>query len=320
MMISPTTPTLPGLPFGLHARALRPADADAVHEVIRVAEEHDLGEAMIDLEDIVAYWQRPSLDLDTDSLGIFDRHGLIGFAEVSRGTRAEAEVHPEHRGRGIGAVLVAWCEQRARETGAHRVGQTVAVRNDGAAALLRARGYEQLWTSWVLALGPDDEIIGDPSPPGGVTVRPYEPGEERAVHRVIEDAFNEWENRGPTTFEDWSATALGRPGFEPWHLLVAVDGAEAGGRILGTCYLGVSGDSVWVDQLAVRRDQRGRGLARVLLVEAFRAGREHGASKAELSTDSRTGALGLYEHVGMRVTETFVHLALDLDRGVSPEV
>jgi len=307
-MTSSTGTAAPELPWGLQTRALRNTDAPAVHEVVRAAEEHDLGEAMIEVEDIIGDWQRPSFHLELDSLGVFDADGLVGFAEVSHGNRAEADVHPDHRGRGIGTVLVRWCEQRAHKVGAHRIGQTVPARNEGAQALLRGRGYEQLWTSWVLTLGPDDQISGDPTPPAGVTVRPYEPGEGRAVHRVIEDAFNEWPNREPTSYEDWAATVLGRPGFAPWHLLVA----EEDDMVVGACFLGVGGDSVWVDQLAVRHDQRGRGLARVLLVEAFGSGRAHGARTAELSTDSRTGALGLYEHVGMRVTETFVHLALPL--------
>ena len=34
--------------------------------------------------------------------------------------------------------------------------------------------------------------------------------------------------------------------------------------------------------------------------------------QAELSTDSRTGALGLYERVGMEVTSTWVNRAIDL--------
>lgn len=309
-MTTSTSTPVPALPFGLQARGLRESDAAAVYHLIHDAEEHDLGEAMIDLEDIVGDWQRPSFDLAADSIGIFDRHGLVGFAEVSRGTRAEADVDPGHRGRGIGGVLAGWCEARARAVGAHRIGQTVSADNEAARGLLAGRGYEQLWTSWVLRLGPDDKIVGDPASPAGVTVRPYRPEEGRAVHQVIEDAFNEWPNRDPATFEDWAATVLLRPGFEPWHLLVAAEGSS----VLGACFLGVSGDSVWVDQLAVRRDQRGRGLARTLLVEAFRSGRAHGARSAELSTDSRTGALGLYEHVGMRVTMTFVHLALDLTR------
>ena len=52
--------------------------------------------------------------------------------------------------------------------------------------------------------------------------------------------------------------------------------------------------------------------ARALLVDCFAEAREHGATRSELSTDSRTGALGLYERVGMRVTSTWVHRAIAL--------
>ncbi len=64
--------------------------------------------------------------------------------------------------------------------------------------------------------------------------------------------------------------------------------------------------------LAVRRDRRGLGLARALLADAFATARAHGATRSELSTDTRTGALGLYERVGMQVRSTWVHRATDL--------
>ncbi|MDX6326757.1 MAG: mycothiol synthase, partial [Nocardioidaceae bacterium] len=51
---------------------------------------------------------------------------------------------------------------------------------------------------------------------------------------------------------------------------------------------------------------------RSLLVDAFGNAREHGATRSELSTDSRTGALGLYEKVGMVVTSTWVHRAINV--------
>jgi hypothetical protein len=47
-------------------------------------------------------------------------------------------------------------------------------------------------------------------------------------------------------------------------------------------------------------------------VDAFAAGREHGARVSELSTDSRTGALPLYERLGMVVTQTWHHWQTDL--------
>ncbi len=65
--------------------------------------------------------------------------------------------------------------------------------------------------------------------------------------------------------------------------------------------------------MATRKDQRNRGLARALLADSFAAARAHGATRSELSTDSRTGALSLYEKVGMVVTSTWVNLAIELE-------
>lgn len=296
------------LPVGLQARSLAPDDAVAVFDLIAASEAVDIGEVLIELEDIQGDWQRPSLDFERDTLAVLEGDRLVAFAEISSRGRAEASVHPSHRGRGIGTYVLSWTQERMRAVGGSRVGQSVSAANVEAVDLMRRHGYEQLYASWVLKLAPDAEIRGGGTPPAGVVVRQCQPGEERAAYQVIEDAFNEWPDRPPTTYEDWEAIVLRRPGFEPWHLLVAAEGDE----LLGVCYLTVSGDAVWVDQLAVRGDQRGRGLGRVLLVAAFREGRSRGAGWAELSTDSRTGALGLYEHVGMSVTDTFVHLSLDL--------
>jgi ribosomal protein S18 acetylase RimI-like enzyme len=68
----------------------------------------------------------------------------------------------------------------------------------------------------------------------------------------------------------------------------------------------------YVERLAVRKDQRGRGLAQALLVDAFEQGRQHGAPRSGLSTDSRTGALSLYEKVGMVVTDVWVNRGIPL--------
>jgi ribosomal protein S18 acetylase RimI-like enzyme len=61
-----------------------------------------------------------------------------------------------------------------------------------------------------------------------------------------------------------------------------------------------------------RRAQRGPGLARALLAESFARSRERGATVSELSTDSRTGALGRYEKIGTMVTSVWVNRAIDL--------
>ena len=58
----------------------------------------------------------------------------------------------------------------------------------------------------------------------------------------------------------------------------------------------------------------GRDWPRRCSRDAFGRAREHGATRSELSTDSRTGALDLYLKVGMEVTQVWTHLVTDLPR------
>lgn len=298
-----------GLAAGLQPRPLEPRDAGAVFDLMSVVERHDDGAVTIDLADIEADWQRPSFDLRVDSVGVFDAAGLLAYGEVYKGRRAEVYVIPEARGRGIGTALLRWTWDVSRAAGGSLVGQSVPETRTGAVALFQAHDYHVAWTSWILALG-DSVTIEAPDLPPGVTIREFVPGEdELAAYRVIEDAFNEWPDRQPVAFEDWAAGTLRRPGFEPWKMLLAEEPMPVGRRVVGACYVIVSDDVAWVDQLAVQRESRGRGLARALLLHAFEAARSRGARTCVLSTDSRTGALGLYEHVGMKVTQTYVHYA-----------
>ena len=115
--------------------------------------------------------------------------------------------------------------------------------------------------------------------------------------------------KAQTTSKPWASGAVLRPGFEPWQLRFVLDPV---GTPVGVCFTILAGTTAYVDQLAVRRDQRGLGLARALLVDAFERGRAHGGTTSELATDSRTGALGLYERVGMVVTQTWRHWMTDL--------
>ena len=74
----------------------------------------------------------------------------------------------------------------------------------------------------------------------------------------------------------------------------------------------IDADEIWVDKLAVAATHRHRGIARALLGTAFRRSSASGYDHTALSTDSRTGALTLYERVGMHVTRSFTHWAIDL--------
>ena len=296
------------LPDALAARPLRMSDARAMYELFAASERADTGEVAVEPEDIEGDWQRPSFDLGQESIGVFEGSTLVAAAEVYRTRRAEATVHPDHRGRGIGVWLAGWVEGCSRRRGGTLVGQTVPV-GGAAERLFRSLGYREGWTSWVLVV-PEGAAI-EPQPlPDGYALRDLAPGQdERVAHGLVEDAFNEWPDRQPTSFDDWAARTVRRPGFEPWQVRFVVDPE---GTPVGVAYLIVTEGCGYVDQLAVRADQRGKGLARALLVDAFERARGHGATRSELSTDSRTGALPLYEHVGMVVSKTYQHWMTDV--------
>jgi mycothiol synthase len=299
----------------LRSRPLGPADLEDAFRVIADAELVDAGEVLVERSDIEADWSRPSTDLARDTIGVVDGdHRLLAMAELGRqGTRAEAYVRPEARGRGIGTFLAAWTEQRAAEMGAPRVGQAVP---EGSAPhrFLADRGYEVAWTSWVLQLPEGAEIPDRTLPPGYRLVTPTSE-QYRATHRVITTAFGEWSSREGETYEEWAPGVVDRPGFEPWMLRVVV---HEPGRVVGACFTRVDDQGCgFVHQLAVDRSHRGRGLAQVLLSDGFRGAREHGATRSELTTDSRTGALDLYLAVGMEVTSTWLNLATDPAAAVS---
>jgi GNAT superfamily N-acetyltransferase len=299
------------LPEGYTERPLVPTDAAAITAVIAAQELDDVGEVVIDEADIVAEWQRPSYDVSASAVGVLHDGVLVGYSEVIGADRGDAAVHPEHRGRGLGTALARWMQERAREVGSSVIGMPVPEGSPGD-RLLESLGYRVRWTSWVLEL-PEGATVPERELPAGYTVREATEADHEAVWTVTEDAFLEWSVRAREPFEDWRAGVPLRPGFEPWNLRVVTDPA---GDVVAVAYLILTGEDGaregYVDRLATRKDQRGRGLAQALLVDAFAQARQRGAVKSALSTDSRTGALGLYEKVGMKVASTWVNRAIDV--------
>lgn len=295
-----------GLPAGVTARAATLDDLDAALAVTRAAE-HDAGLGTLTVRgDLAGDWARPSMDLGTDVVMVEERGAVVAYGEQFGG-RAFAHVHPDARGRGIGSAVAAWTEHHARAAGLPRVGQTLPTTATHGPALLVARGYEPRWESWILRM-PLDAPLPATRPPRGVTVRAlHRPDDDRELHAVIDEAFDTWPERETLGFEDWRASFLDRAS-DPELVLVA----EEVDRLVGAALCIPEGDEGWVDQLAVLPSHWGRGIGGALLRETFRRFRARGLATAALSTDSRTGALGLYEHVGMTATESFTRYSLEL--------
>ena len=286
------------LPAGVETRPARPGDLEAVVGLCTRCDVADLGAPDTEVDDIRGWWRRPGYDLE--------RHSVLGVAggqPVAYGDVFEGEgfgmVDPGWRGRGIGGWLVSRIEELARLAGDQALEVNAPASDQAYAELMRRGGYRRGRSTWLMRLDMDEP---PPSPawPDGVEVRTFDrEADARAVHRLVEDAFADIGNQPPRSYEFWAEVNLGRSDFDPSLWFLATEGDELAGANL--TYAGPLGG--YVGQLAVHRDQRGRGLGLALLRHGFGELHRRGAREVYLYVDSqnRTGATRLYERAGMRV-------------------
>ncbi|MFL5791088.1 MAG: GNAT family N-acetyltransferase [Actinomycetota bacterium] len=304
---------MPGLaygmipPAGLHARPLTLEDVDDTIAMVNTCELVDGGELMWERADLLSDIAAPGFDPENDWLGVFDGDRIVAWALLQGPRRLWIDVAPDMRGRGIGTSLRRWAIGRARERGNDRVGQTIEDDRVDVATALRLAGFTPRHTSWILQMDHPTEPPR-PEPPDGIVVRAIRiPEEEDRTLEMFETAFSEFADRPPAPLEDWRASVTRREAFTADDLVVAADGD----RVVGGAFL-IDSEEIWIDKLAVAATHRHRGIARALLHTAFRRSFERGYDHTSLSTDSRTGALTLYERVGMHVTRSFTNWAIDL--------
>lgn len=287
---------------GYLTRPLAAADLADVVAVVNALEKVVDGKPSTTATEIEVAWSRRGFALETMSIGVERGGRLVAVGEVL-GERADVSVHPEFLGRGIGGALARWTWEVAAANGQDQVGQTVNDADEAARELFAALGYRQRWTSWALEVGLD-EIAETPSLPPQASLRPATLEDARSLYRIVEDAFNEWPDRSPTTYEDWRAAIADNPLVRLDLSIVATWDDEPVGVGIAFQYED-DPDEAWVEQIAVAAPHRGKRLARAILTRMFHDFSAAGFRRAGLSTDSRTGAFGLYEHVGMAVTRSY---------------
>jgi mycothiol synthase len=302
------------LPAGFAAIPLADHDIDAVVRLVRSCELHDSGEAMYERADLVgdlvlADRQRDAL-IVREAGGVLVAWGLV----LDRRTRW-ADVHPDHRGLGLGRSLVQWSVARARQLDADRIGQTVEDSRVDAVALFREAGAVPVRTAWILRR--DHEPALPPAPADelpGIVLRQSTSADEVEALELMELAFSQWPDRPPSALASWQAMVTRREGFTSDQLQLAV---SADARIVGAAFMIDDGQELWIDKLATHPQYRGLGIGSALMRRMFVMAHARGRRTTCLSTDSNTGALPFYERLGMQVTRSFTHWAIPLGDEVS---
>ncbi len=301
------------LPEGFSASSPGWDDADAVAGLIAACILVDGGEdsSCTTTEELLDDWH--DVDLATEAVVVSAPDGRIaGYGDVVNGAYVVVTVygyvHPEYRGRGVGAYLLAWGEDRTQD----RISQApedarvvvqhyVSASNESTRRLLEGAGYAPSSRVYTMAIDLG-EAPPPPEWPEGLRVRTFVSGhDERAAHEAVEDAFRDVWGRPYSPYERF-VKMTEHEVFDPSLWLLAWDGPEIAGLIL--CKL-VAGQG-WVDVVGVRRPWRGRGLA--LLRHAFDEYHRRGVKRVCLSVDAEsvTGAPRLYSRAGMHVTNSYV--------------
>lgn len=316
--MSPTTPQHADVTF-------RPAtadDIDAIHATVAAADRVDHPSWVTPREDIADIFELSHVDPARDTLLAVTAEGdVVGYGwamlhpstDEERHAYLQGTVHPGFRRRGIGTVLIGWLHARTRaqlaEAGSDApaaIFQYVDEGNADAATLGERLGLRT--ERWFSSMQRDlARPIDPPATPAGVEVVAYTPDRAEDVRQARNDAFRDHWGSLESPPERWAQFVEG-PFLRPdLSALALVDG-----RVVAFCLASVNEEDwaalgaphAYIDLIGVVRDQRGRGLAPVVIARSLQAAHEAGLEQIvlDVDTESKTGANTLYERLGFAPT------------------
>jgi ribosomal protein S18 acetylase RimI-like enzyme len=224
------------------------------------------------------------------------------------------EVHPEHRGRGLGEHILTWIEARARQRLLEYPPDLPRALRTGCLDYLsdRIQLFEQHGFRPVRAWYRMRRDLSQPIPgeqlPIDLTLCTYRPELDRALLEAVNESFSDHWGFEPISDQDWQAFFIRTTAFRPELAFLAVDGEGPTAPIAGFSVNFIrTEDNLrqgvaegWIIELGTRRPWRKRGIASALLCESMRAFKAAGLDYAGLGvdTENQTGALRIYERLG----------------------
>jgi mycothiol synthase len=286
----------------MNRRPVRRDDFPALAAFLAEDETQQFGRpSRLGMADVTAWFS--SADLSSDSWLFEERSALVALGWVEKHVdkgMAVGVVHHEQRGNGLGSKLIDQSEERLRALGVERIHNVTLGPDVAAPPLLATRGYHEVRRLWDMTIELGDDPPAVPELPDGLRIEPLSSELSRGFHAALEEAFAEhWEHQ-PKPFEEWWQRQLAKPDHDPslWFL---VRGDER--VVAATRNDPERSGGGWIGAIGVRPAWRGRGVAKVLLLESFREFHRRGKRRVGLGVDSEnaTGATRLYESVGMVV-------------------
>ena len=313
----------------LSPRPVRDADAATCAEIVAEFETALLGSVETTAAEVMAGLQLAYTDRDASVLLLDDSGEAVASLWVSRdpvGRQTFFVVHPRpgplaDDAAAVGVRLgVEAARRHAREAGAGTPAWTARsgswLEDERHFATLAEHGFAPVRRFYEMRIDATSPVIPAQTPalPAGVEiVVARDEAVYRALYEVDCAAFADHWNFSVHPYEEWRREFVDSPNRDPDGIwLLTVDGAPAGICVLEDSQLEL-GDG-YVGILGVLAAFRGRGLATLLLQTAFVRDRDLGRRGTRLGVDAEntTGAVGLYEKVGMGPVRTREGWALTL--------
>jgi mycothiol synthase len=320
---------LPALPAisDFEFRSLRHDDVPALYDMLLTIERTDERDLVQTLEDLQREFDDPWSNAELDSLAAFTLDGqLAGYARTFQNPQPDGEVrctidvevHPLERANGLEDALLEWAEARARQRVLMVSGDQSRVIRSGIydtqaqrQTQLEQRGYRVVRHYYRM-----QRDLSEPIPavqlPADLALRVYTSELSDAVHAAFNEAFRDHWSFDPITTKDWQQFIVGRTSFRPDLTYVVMDGDEVAGFSINGISLAENArrgrSEGWVEELAVRRLWRKRGVATALLCASLHAFKAEGLQHAMLGVDTEnlSGALRVYESVGFKPTKRYI--------------
>lgn len=291
---------------GLTLRELRTGDAAEVAELFRSV----YGESRLVDADEVASWVENE-ELDPAWLRVLEVDGrIVGYGDIQiMGDAVAADIAaPSHW-----ETFSDWAEESGRTGGAKQVRLFLPAGHELEAAVQR-RGYRLWRSSFTMEVTLGDEVPEAQSLPEPFELRRYRPKDAESVRTALNEAFSNDPFHHEVTATSFREFYLRARGFDPSLWLLAWDGGELAGFLLAYPERGGERDLGWVNVLGVRSQWRRRGLGEALLRRSFRDLHARGLRRVGLGVDTEnlSGAVRLYERVGMHVVRQGNNWTLDL--------
>lgn len=285
------------------------------------------GKPLTDAEDLRQEWNAPHFELAKSTRVAHNPDGkLIGYCEVNHEQEKPVRsgvyifLDADHPDEELGLTLYEWGVQEL-----HRVFPLVPdhakvtvttsadTRDQLLVDLTEKAGFEasgQVWQKMLIEMDSQpDAVAMDPE----VTIVSADQfNDNRAIYDAHQDSFRDHRNfiarDREEGFKRWTYWLMGDERvYDPALWFIALVDGEIAGIALCDRYHSSYPDQGYISVLGVRREYRGRGIAKSLLNHAFRQFWERGTKKACLFVDgsSITGADKLYRQVGMHMEKGY---------------